>query len=508
MGSTQIQRCITIYNIQENTKNRSSLLETYPPRKQSKKKLFYQSIRFYLKNKLTNFISMAQLQPGERDNVSAAVAASSNAHQDKSKDVMIGAVNGEAKNKWGSSGTSSSTTASGAAANNNNFKLNVQAPEFVPRSITQMPVSGYFYPYFQYQDWIYVGDQDPTPFYSNNQNLSPPQTQQKNSLPDEVKQKIIKQVEYQLSDMSLLANENLAKQMSKDPEGYVPISAVASTKKIKSLLSSNTTQVLAQALQSSTKLIVSSDGKKVKRKQPFTEKDKEELQSRTVVAENLPDDHSHHNIEKIFNVVGSVKTIRICHPQDPNSSRSKGEYFISNKLHALIEFESPEIADKAVEKLNDERNWRKGLRVKLLLRRSPRSVLKTRKSEFEGCLEDDDQAPPVESAPEDSVSSPLHQLESTETNVEESSGGGAAKKGWGKGRGKTRLRTQIHGGRGLLAASPQCSSSSSSASGQSESPMKQASKGPRMPDGTRGFTMGRGKPLNTTAAPPSSVPCI
>lgn len=80
--------------------------------------------------------------------------------------------------------------------------------------------------------------------------------------------------------------------------------------------------------------IVSDDGKRVKRKIPFTDKDKEELmvhlhfsyiyclwfwlnfivlilhllipflQLRTVVAENLPDDHSHHNIEKIFNVAG------------------------------------------------------------------------------------------------------------------------------------------------------------------------------------------------------------
>ena len=30
----------------------------------------------------------------------------------------------------------------------------------------------------------------------------------------------IKQVEYQLSDMTLLANESLSKQISKDPEGY------------------------------------------------------------------------------------------------------------------------------------------------------------------------------------------------------------------------------------------------------------------------------------------------
>lgn len=123
---------------------------------------------------------MAQLHR-EKDHDSATANV-----QDKSKDVA--AVNGEAKTKF--SGTTSSSTSSGAT----NFKLNVQAPEFVPRSLAQMPVSGYFYPYIQYQDWIYVGDQDPTPFYCN-QNLVPPQTQ-KNSLPDEVKQKIIKQVHF------------------------------------------------------------------------------------------------------------------------------------------------------------------------------------------------------------------------------------------------------------------------------------------------------------------------
>lgn len=117
-------------------------------------------------------------------------------------------------------------------------------------------------------------------------------------------------------------------------------------------------------------------------------------QLRTVVAENLPDDHSHQNIEKIFNVAGwfvhflisllhpfnslpliffinSVKTIRICHPQDP-STRSKVDSIISTKvnrmhiyvyiyihmvswlwfgvlkLHALVEFENPDAAEKAV----------------------------------------------------------------------------------------------------------------------------------------------------------------
>ncbi|PHU10506.1 hypothetical protein BC332_22366 [Capsicum chinense] len=368
------------------------------------------------------------------------------------------------------------------------FKFNVQAPEFVPRShsasttaatTTTTPISSYFYPYFQYlsggsatSDWLYVGDQD-TMSYISNQNFSG--MLQKDVLPEEVKNKIIKQVEYQLSDMSLLANENLLRQMNKDLEGFVPISSVSATKKIKSLITNQ--QTLAHALLSSTKLIVSNDGKKVKRRIPFTEKDKEDLQLRTVVAENLPDDHSHHNIEKIFKVAGSVKTIRVCHPQDPNLSRARVDIGISNKLHALIEFENSEAAERAVEKLNDERNWRKGLRVRLLLRRTPKSVLKSRKSEFDGCFDDDDGLPS-----EDSDSN----------NVEE--GVGPAKKAWTKGRGKLRMRPQIHGGRGLLAALPQCSSGS----GLGEGPVRQVTKGPRMPDGTRGFTMGRGKPLTAT----------
>ncbi|XP_062023265.1 la-related protein 6C isoform X1 [Rosa rugosa] len=410
--------------------------------------------------------------------------------------------------------------------NTTSFKFNAQAPEFVPRSHTQMPISGYFYPCFHFlgdtasPDWFYIGDQEIPPYLISNPNI-PITNRSKNVLPDELQQKIIKQVEYQFSDMSLLANESLAKHMSKDPEGYVPISVVASTKKMKSLISNN--HMLAQALRSSSKLVVSDDGKKVKRKHPFTEKDKEELQvkqmlpklygsnffffmvlledsecllfsflqSRTVVAENLPEDHSHQNLEKIFSVVGSVKTIRICHPHESNSSRSKGDFIISNKLHALVEYETTDIADKAVDKLSDERNWRKGLRVRTLVRRSPKSVLKNRKSEFD-ILEDDD-TPHYESA-EDS-SQPSHiDLVIDSMNAEENSMG--SKKGWAWGRGKARGRGASQSGRGLIAPSPQ-----SGCAIQCEASAKPNTKGPRMPDGTRGFTMGRGKPLRTTSSP-------
>ncbi|KAI3827996.1 hypothetical protein L1987_02085 [Smallanthus sonchifolius] len=374
--------------------------------------------------------------------------------------------------------------------NSSSFKFNARAPEFVPSSHTHIPVSGYFYPCFNYMvvdgsgspNWVYVGggehDQQ-EPFFSHPDvvltNCS------KNVLTEDLQQKIIKQVEYQFSGLSLLANESLVKHISKDPEGYVPISVIASMKKIKSCITNN--QLLAQALCSSSKLVVSNDGKKVRRKYPFTEKDKEELQSRTVVAENLPEDHSHQNLEKIFNVVRSVKVIRICHPQEPNSSRSRGDYVLSNKLHALVEYETTEMAEKAVEKLNDERNWRKGLRVRLLLRRSPKSVLKSRKSEFDGLLDDEID----ETYDLHEECSPTNVVElAAEYNAEEGS-----KKGWVRGRGKSKIRTSSHTACGVLSQSPQ-----SSGSTHSETPSPKLSpKGPRMPDGTRGFTMGRGKPM-------------
>ncbi|XP_061367119.1 la-related protein 6C [Gastrolobium bilobum] len=375
---------------------------------------------------------------------------------------------------------------------NSSFKFNAQAPEFVPRSQTQMPISGYFYPCFQIlggsgdSDWFYVGDQDPACFIPT-ANVALP-NYSKNILTPDLQQKIVKQVEYQFSDMSLLANDSFQKQVNKDPEGYVPITLIASTKKIKSLVSN--VHLLTQALRSSSKLVLSADGKKVKRKHPFTDKEKEELQSRTVAAENLPDDHSNQNLQKIFSVVGSVKTIRICHPQESNSSRPKGDFFVSNKLHALVEYETSDIAEKAVEKLNDERNWRKGMRVRMLLRCSPKSVLKSRKSEFDGYIDDDEI---LHSETAEDSSHPNNTESFGETNVDENSVG--SKKGWARGRGKGRGRTQSHTGRGLLAPPSQSSSIV-----LCEASTKLNTKGPRMPDGTKGFTMGRGKPISSALA--------
>lgn len=81
------------------------------------------------------------------------------------------------------------------------FKFNAQAPEFVPRSHTQMPISDYnVYPAcIQFlggtggSDWFYVGDQEPA-YLISNQNVSLPDHRSKSTLTDDLHQKIIKQV--------------------------------------------------------------------------------------------------------------------------------------------------------------------------------------------------------------------------------------------------------------------------------------------------------------------------
>uniref|UniRef100_A0A453K714 HTH La-type RNA-binding domain-containing protein n=1 Tax=Aegilops tauschii subsp. strangulata TaxID=200361 RepID=A0A453K714_AEGTS len=223
-----------------------------------------------------------------------------------------------------------------------NSRLNAQAPEFVPRvaavvpppqpppavirvfAVPSPPPRAAFFaappppPSFEFFAPVRVGGafvaEEPEP---EMERATPPVAEPAvDGLTDEVVQKITKQVEYYFSDINLATTEHLMRFISKDPQGYVPISVIAGFKKIKALVHNN--PMLAAALRTSSKLVVSGDGKRVKRRHPFTESDMQEFQSRIVVAENLPGDPSYQNLMKIFSAVGSVRTIRTCYPQTPN----------------------------------------------------------------------------------------------------------------------------------------------------------------------------------------------
>lgn len=87
-------------------------------------------------------------------------------------------------------------------ANSPSFKFNAQAPEFVPRSHTQMPeVSDYVYPACFHilggsagSDWIYVGNGDQEPAYLISNPNPPLPNRSKTTFTDDLQQKIIKQV--------------------------------------------------------------------------------------------------------------------------------------------------------------------------------------------------------------------------------------------------------------------------------------------------------------------------
>ncbi|CAI5470827.1 unnamed protein product [Closterium sp. Yama58-4] len=213
-----------------------------------------------------------------------------------------------------------------------------------------------------------------------------------------------RQVEFYLSDQNLPTDNHLMKLVRKDPDGYVPLKIIAEFRKIRALVPQGSPNVavvnlLAVALRASPFLVVGEDGKKVRRAVPLGEVDLEEVQGRTVVAENLPEDHSIPAMEALFAKAGKVKMVRVCKPEAANSANQAAtaaaaaagagggagggnsgrhghkqhahhhDLVVTNKLHALVEYESVEEAERAVEMLTDENNWRSGLHVRLLIRK-------------------------------------------------------------------------------------------------------------------------------------------
>ncbi|XP_078432695.1 la-related protein 6B-like [Wolffia australiana] len=416
------------------------------------------------------------------------------------------------------------------ARNNSLSRLNARAPEFVPRTsppghpsnrvdhrmvqmhpvmrIFQHPSAHAFHhvPHAQNRfDYYGSGgggyrEAEVTNSHSDPDRSSAPGLDPMDVLSDEAIHKITNQVEYYFSDINLATTEHLMRFISKDPEGFVPVTVIAGFKKIKALIGSNSQ--LAAALRTSSKLVVSDDGKKVRRVQPFTDADLEELQSRIVVAENLPEDHSYQNLVRVFSMVGRVKSIRTCYPQTSNmgssatSKSGKMDIFLGNKLHAFVEYETPDEAERAVAELNEEKNWRSGLRLRLL----PRCMIKhgqnrVRKggSEMEGTAEDEDASTSNHHPHDRHSDDPALPYEASHEHLgdegyhHERDGGGQR----GRGRGRAAR------GRGRGQYLPGCAAMPVGhplrAAAADQAPTAKHPIGPRMPDGTRGFAIGRGK---------------
>lgn len=176
-------------------------------------------------------------------------------------------------------------------------------------------------------------------------------------------------------------------------------------------------------------------------------------------------------------------------------------------LNAFVEYETVGDAEKAVAELNDERNWRSGLRVRILSKcMTKHGPGRGRKIGHEGDENgDEDDIAPINQLNEKQVEDPSQSFEESTEHVGEENfndkdamarrGRGRGRGGRGRGRGHHHHNNYRNGGH-AIGTPP---SSHPSHADQQPAASKQP-PGPRMPDGTRGFTMGRGKPLSPVGA--------
>ena len=188
-------------------------------------------------------------------------------------------------------------------------------------------------------------------------------------IPDEeLRDKIIKQVEFYFSDANILKDSFLLKHVRRNKMGYVSIKLITSFKKVKSL--TKDFRVVAFSLRQSVELEVNDEGTKVRRKNPLPEYD-ETTPSRTVVVVNLPQENpTMESVAEIFSKCGEVVLIRILKPGKtvpPDVKKYATKHpEIGTTTCAVIEFEKHEHAKAACESMTNTDDWRNGMRVVLL----------------------------------------------------------------------------------------------------------------------------------------------
>jgi la-related protein 6 len=172
---------------------------------------------------------------------------------------------------------------------------------------------------------------------------------------DELKQKIISQVELYLSDENLSRDAFLLKHVRRNKEGYVNLKLITSFKKVKSLTKDY--RVVGESLKESTKLTLNAEVTKVKRKEPLPAELLERNPGRTVIATRI-DEPTFERISERFSKCGEIVLIRIIRPGKsiPSDVKSYLSKFadIINETFAIIEFETMAAAARACSELSKE----------------------------------------------------------------------------------------------------------------------------------------------------------
>lgn len=362
-------------------------------------------------------------------------------------------------------------------------------------------------------------------------------------LTEEQRAKILTQVEFYFSDANLPTDAFLMKRVRADPEGWVPLGVICGFNRMKQLLKKHPHTVVADILaENSTLLIVDDARAKLRRAQPLPDFDLEDVQSRTVVAENFgADTPTIDGVRERFAPAGEVLMVRVRHPgmQTPAGATAKSGldlvHVASGAVHALVEFATRDDAARSVEMLNDDKDWRNGLRVRLLVKNLGKKKKQREQREAAAAA-----AAAGEGGAAGADGGAAEGAEGGEEAAGEGAGEGVSpaksKKGKGKYGRQKRDYSQwasaaafkenktflegpdaIVGGEGEAAAGATAAaggegdhSSTTTAAAKSPAsataPESAAPRQPTMPDGTRGFGangLGRGKRV-----PPPGIPLV
>ncbi|TPX70844.1 hypothetical protein SpCBS45565_g01418 [Spizellomyces sp. 'palustris'] len=144
---------------------------------------------------------------------------------------------------------------------------------------------------------------------------------------DEVKAKILKQVEYYFGDANLPRDKFLISTINENPEGWVSLETLLKFNRLRSI--SDDPTVIADALRQSAELLeVSDDGKLVRRRTQL--KPRFAVHRKTIYAKGFPQELSNiiDEVESFFSNFGQVHNVKI--RRDENRA-FKGSVFVEFK---------------------------------------------------------------------------------------------------------------------------------------------------------------------------------
>ena len=167
-----------------------------------------------------------------------------------------------------------------------------------------------------------------------------------------------------------MTDEFLLSRVSANADGWVPLATLCRFNKMKALTrGGDPVPLAAAALRAGCPEVeVDAAGLRVRRTAPLPDVAPLEVAARTCVAENLPPPHTHAALEPLFAAAGRVRMLRVCPPTAAGSVQKSTLDVVSPQTHALVEYETRAEAEAAVRTLSDAQNWRTGLRLRLVRR--------------------------------------------------------------------------------------------------------------------------------------------